>query len=76
MLVCLCVCDLPYMVIVGIKHIDVSFRNEPLVNLLYMWSYATVCVNALMNPIIYAYRSIKIRRKMKSILKKIFVLKL
>lgn len=76
MLVCLCVCYLPYMVIAGIKHIDASFRNEPLVNLLYMWSYATVCVNALMNPIIYAYRSIKIRRKMKSILKKIFVLKL
>lgn len=76
MLVCLCVCYLPYMVIVGIKHIDVSFRNEPLVNLLYMWSYAIVCLNALMNPIIYAYRSIRIRRKMKSILKKLFVRKL
>jgi len=70
MLISLCVWYTPYLIIITIQMVESRMRSNRVINILYMWSYAILCVKALMNPLIYCYRSTTIRIKMKKILSK------
>ena len=67
LLVSLCICYSPYISILAIWRLKPSTKRSNFLQALYMWSYASICLKSLLNPIIFCYRSRMLKRKLLSI---------
>ena len=70
MLVSLCACYTPYLLIVMLWTMYKSMKYYTLINVLYMWSYTIVCFKSLLNPVILLYQSRVLRKHLYDIFSK------